>query len=235
MNRTLDPIKFIRHADPSKPFVVAQLGQSLDGRIALPSGESRYINGAAALDHLHRIRAAVDAVIVGAGTVLADDPLLTVRRVAGENPVRVIIDPNGRLGSRHRCLALDGTRVIVLRKKGCEITPAAGGEAIFLDSSGSGFECRSIVSTLFGLGLRRILVEGGATTVSRFFEERQLDRLHLLLGPVFLGAGVSSFNLSAPSRLSDAIRVAPDIYPLDGGDILLDCDLRAERKAGVTD
>ncbi len=82
--RALDAV---RRGCATRPFVVAQLGQSLDGRIALPSGESRDINGAAALDHLHRLRAAVDAVIVGVGTVTADDPQLTVRRVGEETPL----------------------------------------------------------------------------------------------------------------------------------------------------
>ena len=73
----------VRSAPPDHPFVVAQLGQSLDGRIATISGDSRGISGPAALDHLHALRAAVDAVIVGVGTVIADDPRLTVRRVDG--------------------------------------------------------------------------------------------------------------------------------------------------------
>ena len=94
---TQDPFVPFRHADPARPFVVAQLGQSLDGRIATITGMSKYINGAPALDHLHRIRAEVDAVVVGASTVVADDPQLTVRRVPGRSPARVVIDPTGRL------------------------------------------------------------------------------------------------------------------------------------------
>jgi diaminohydroxyphosphoribosylaminopyrimidine deaminase/5-amino-6-(5-phosphoribosylamino)uracil reductase len=86
-----------REAPLDRPFVVAQIGQSLDGRIATSSGESRDISGAAALDHLHRIRAHVDAVVVGRGTIVADDPKLTVRRIEGKNPARVVIDPSGRL------------------------------------------------------------------------------------------------------------------------------------------
>ena len=77
--------------------VVGQFGQSIDARIATASGHSHYINGAEGLAHLHRLRALVDAVVVGVGTALADDPQLTVRRVAGPNPARVVIDPNGRL------------------------------------------------------------------------------------------------------------------------------------------
>ena len=76
-----DPFELIDAASEDKPFVVAQLGQSLDGRIATPTGASRYINGTCALDHLHQLRAHVDAVVVGVGTVIADNPMLTVRRV----------------------------------------------------------------------------------------------------------------------------------------------------------
>ncbi len=79
--------------------VVGQCGQSIDARIATASGHSHYINGAAGLAHLHRLRALVDAVVIGVGTALADDPQLTVRRVAGPNPARVVIDPNGRLAT----------------------------------------------------------------------------------------------------------------------------------------
>ena len=87
----------LRHGLVDDMVVVAQCGQSIDARIATASGHSHYINGAEGLAHLHRLRALVDAVVVGVGTALADDPQLTVRRVAGPNPARVVIDPNGRL------------------------------------------------------------------------------------------------------------------------------------------
>ncbi|MFZ4534452.1 MAG: RibD family protein, partial [Alsobacter sp.] len=124
-----DPFAPFRASPAGAPFVVAQLGQSLDGRIATVSGESRYINGMAALDHLHAIRAHVDAVLVGIGTVLADDPQLTVRRVAGRNPARVVLDPRGRLPDC-RCLADDGVRRIVLRARPAGVP--AGVEEIVL-------------------------------------------------------------------------------------------------------
>jgi riboflavin biosynthesis pyrimidine reductase len=77
--------------------VVGQFGQSIDARIATVTGHSRYINGPAGLAHLHRLRALVDAVLIGVSTAIADDPQLTVRRVAGPSPARVILDPKGRL------------------------------------------------------------------------------------------------------------------------------------------
>src|SRR5471032_3238267 len=98
--------------------VVGQIGQSLDGRIATESGHSKYINGPAGLNHLHRLRALVDAVVVGVGTALADDPQLTVRRVAGPSPARVVLDPRGRLPAGARLLAQDGSRRLVMTAAG---------------------------------------------------------------------------------------------------------------------
>ena len=83
-------------------LVIAQAGQSLDGRIATASGHSHYVTGPEDIRRLHRLRALVDAVIVGAGTVEADDPRLTVREADGDNPVRVVIDPNDRLDRTRR-------------------------------------------------------------------------------------------------------------------------------------
>ena len=127
---------------------MAQLGQSLDGRIATISGESRFINGAAALDHLHRLRAHVDAVVVGAGTITADDPQLTVRRVEGRNPARVAIDPAGRLEPGGRWLA-DGWRdAVVVTAAGA--LPASTAEIIRLPTLADGtLAPAAIVAALF--------------------------------------------------------------------------------------
>src|SRR5262249_58627803 len=77
--------------------VVGQIGKSLEGRIATKPGDSKYINGSAGLAHLHRLRSLMEGVVVGVGTAITDDPFLTVRRVCGPQPVRVVIDPKGRL------------------------------------------------------------------------------------------------------------------------------------------
>ena len=99
-------------------IAVGQIGQSLDGRIATPAGHSHYVNGDDGLAHLHRLRALVDAVVVGIGTVIADDPQLTVRRVSGPHPARVVIDPSGKLPRNARVLANDGMRRVVITAEG---------------------------------------------------------------------------------------------------------------------
>lgn len=94
------------------PLVVAQLGQSLDGRIATLTGASKYISGFEALKHLHRLRAEVDAVLIGVGTLIADDPALTVRHVTGKHPVRVVLDPSGR-APEDALIMLDGAAEVI--------------------------------------------------------------------------------------------------------------------------
>src|SRR3954465_11854375 len=118
--------------------VVGQIGQSIDGRIATVTGHSKYINGPAGLAHLHRLRALVDGVLIGIGTAVADDPLLTVRRCEGESPARIVLDPRGPLSPDAKVLTDDGIRRLVITAggvkpqlpKGVEIVevPAPGGE-----------------------------------------------------------------------------------------------------------
>lgn len=231
----------VRDAPGDRPFVVAQLGQSLDGRIATPTGESRWINGGSALDHVHRLRAAVDAVVVGVGTAVADDPMLNVRRVPGRHPTRVVIDPNGRLPAGMRCLdGADGVRRIVVRAadhatQDCgeaRRDAASGVEIVALPRAGGQLSPRAIVDALYQRGLRRLLIEGGASTISAFIDAGAVDRLHVLVAPMILGSGKTGLSLRPIERLADAIRPTAGVHLLDDGDVLFDCDLRCDKMGG---
>jgi diaminohydroxyphosphoribosylaminopyrimidine deaminase / 5-amino-6-(5-phosphoribosylamino)uracil reductase len=210
-------------------LVVGQIGQSLDGRAATPTGHSHYINGAEGLDHLHRLRALLDAVVVGVGTALADDPLLTVRRVAGPHPARVVIDPNGRLPAGARVLRDDGVRRLIVTAIGSGVQPPAGIEPIALPSAQGRLDPRDILRSLAARGLRRILVEGGPATVARFLEARCLDRLHVVVAPIILGGGRSSLDLAPITRCEEALRPHTVTHVL-GNEVLFDCDLSAQRR-----
>lgn len=218
------PFAPLEAGTPDEPFVVAQLGQSLDGRIATPTGDSKYINGPAALDHLHRLRARVDLVLVGVGTVIADDPQLTVRRVPGRSPARAVLDPNGRLPADARCLADDGARRLVLSRSPGPLP--AGVETLGLAEEAGPHCPRRIRADLGRLGFRRILVEGGARTISAFIDAGCVDRLHVLLAPVILGSGRAGLDLEPIGALAGALRPRTQAYPLPDGDVLFDCDLR---------
>ena len=104
----------LRAGNVDNLLVFGQIGQSLDGKVATNSGHSHYINGRSGLEHLHRLRAIADAVVIGVGTALADDPQLTVRRVSGPHPARVVIDPRGRISASARMFAADGVRRMVM-------------------------------------------------------------------------------------------------------------------------
>jgi riboflavin-specific deaminase-like protein len=209
-------------------FIVAQLGQSLDGRIATLNGDSRWINGPSALDHLHRLRSHVDAVVVGIGTILADDPELTVRRVAGPQPTRVIIDPRGRLPAAARCLATGDSPCLVVTNN--EQSMPEGTELLVVKAPGPHIDPADIADALFKRGLKKILVEGGATTISHFIDAGIVDRLHILIAPLILGSGVPGLSLNPISRLDQALRPEALVHVLDGGDVLFDCDLRHQRR-----
>lgn len=220
-----DPLAPIRAADPARSFVVAQLGQSLDGRIATPTGESRWINRDAALDHVHALRAAVDAVVVGIGTALADDPQLNVRRVGGRNPARVVIDPGGRLPGSARLLAADGARRIVVRTGRGDVPE--GVEQIVIARIEGAMQPAAILAALSRIGLNKLLIEGGARTVSAFIDAGAVDRLHVLVAPLLIGSGTTGLNLKPIDALASAIRPRTRTHVLADGDVLFDCDLRS--------
>jgi riboflavin-specific deaminase-like protein len=208
-------------------LVIGQLGQSLDGRIATASGHSHYVTSRADILRLHRLRALVDAVVVGAGTIAADDPRLTVRGVEGDNPVRVILDPDARLDADRRVFTDGVARTVVVRRAGPEPGGASvGGSVVLLPVPGPyGFELGAVLEALRGQGLRRVLVEGGGITVSRFLQAGLLDRLHVTVAPLLIGSGRAALTLPPIVTIAQAIRPRCRHFHL-GEDVLFDLDLR---------
>lgn len=211
--------------------MVGQIGQSLDGRIATPAGHSHYVNGDDGLAHLHRLRALVDAVVVGIGTALADDPQLTVRRVTGPHPARVVIDPGGKLPRNARMLADDGVRRIVITTEGAHPEPPPGAELLLVKPVAGSIPPQAILAGLHDLGFHRILIEGGANTVSRFLSAGCLDRLHIVVAPVVIGSGPAGLSLAPIEAMDQALRFPVRTHNL-GPEVLFDCDLSAQRIFG---
>ncbi|MBM3515810.1 MAG: RibD family protein [Alphaproteobacteria bacterium] len=203
-------------------MVIGQIGQTLDGRVATEGGRGEVINGAAAIVHLHRLRALVDAVVIGVGTALADDPRLTVRNTSGQSPARVILDPTGRLNDAALCLVADGARRIVVTT----VDRSFGNGVETIRHAGPELVPAAILETLVRQGFDRVLIEGGPKTLSRFLAAGALDRLHVMIAPIILGSGQPGVQLPTAVSIAGAIKPATASYVLPEGDVLFDCDLR---------
>jgi diaminohydroxyphosphoribosylaminopyrimidine deaminase / 5-amino-6-(5-phosphoribosylamino)uracil reductase len=208
-------------------LVLGHVGQSLDGQIATSAGASRYVTGPENIAHMHRLRSLMDAVVVGAGTVELDDPELTTRLVPGDNPTRVVIDPKLRV-THARKLYRDGlapTLIACQRGRGRAQGPSRI-PLLELASDGELLSLPELLSALAERGLRRIFVEGGGVTITRFIQARCLDRLHVTVCPILIGRGRPGLSLPGVERLDQALRPATRRFTL-GEDVLFDCRLSA--------
>ena len=207
-------------ARPGGRFVVAHLGQSLDGRIALGHGDSRWITGPEDVLHNHRMRALFDAVLVGGATIASDDPKLTVREVEGRNPTRVVLDLDRRLGPGHVVFADSEAPTVVLRRAGNDVPAPPGVDVIDLDRREAASP-PAMLERLAASGLRRIFIEGGGVTVSRFLAAGCLDRLQITIAPVILGSGRRGLVLPAIGSVAEALRPPCRRFML-GDDVLFE-------------
>jgi diaminohydroxyphosphoribosylaminopyrimidine deaminase / 5-amino-6-(5-phosphoribosylamino)uracil reductase len=211
-------------------LVLAQLGQSLDGFIASRTGDACFVTGPADRTHLHCLRSLVDAVVVGVGTVAADDCRLTVRAVPGPNPVRVVLDPHARAPrDAHVLVVGDAPTLWVVADEGPEPpAPAPHVEVLRLRrrDHDQTFAPAAVLAALTARGLGRVLVEGGGVTVSRFLQAGVLDRLLVTTAPLLVGDGVPGLRFQGRDRLADALRVPSRRFVL-GDDVCVELDLAA--------
>lgn len=187
--------------------VVAQLAQSEDGFIATHTGDAEFVSGQLDRRHLHHIRAACGAVLVGAGTVTADDPQLTVRAVEGDNPVRVILDPNGRVPVDSQVLQSPDAPTLWLVGADAQVSDQIGDhvQVVRLPADAPG-DPHTIIRVVREHVSGSILVEGGGRTVSDFLRAGALDRLFLTRAPVLLGNGIPGIRFDGPAVMADALR-----------------------------
>ena len=218
-----------------EPFVLAHLGQSADARIATLSGDSNTVTGRADFVHMHRLRALSDVVLVGAGTVAADDPRLTTRLVEGPNPVRVVLDPGARLGEeagvfRDRAAPTLRVRAGPGERRGA--APPAGHHGtvttVTVPMAGDGLSLPAVLGALRARNLPVVFIEGGGVTVTRWLVEGLLDRLHLVAAPVLVGDGRPALSLPGAASMAESLRPPCRLYRL-GRDVLWDFDLRGEQ------
>ena len=187
--------------ETKRPLVIAKCGMSLDGRLTRPPGEQQWITSAAARKHANRLRNQVDAILVGAETVRADNPRLTVRGIRGAwQPWRVVVTSSGRLPSKaHLFTDRFAERTLVFRDRPLEAVFAELGQ-------------RDVTS---------VLIEGGGDVLGQALDARLIDRLQIYLGPMLTGGPVLAFAARGTSSTRDAARLRDVTYEKIGEEIFL--------------
>jgi len=208
------------------PYVIAKWAMTLDGRIATRTGDSQWISSEEARKFSHQVRSRVDAVVVGIGTVLADDPELTCRLVRGRNPRRVVLDTMARLPLESKLMRTadaaplvvavsDGApqaRVRRLAQRGCDVR-------VFPTKSGR-ISVRRVLRWLGSMRITNVLVEGGAEVLGSFFDAGQVDEVLAFVGPKIIGAGKPPVLGKGVTCIADALRLV-SLTPTRLGDSIL--------------
>jgi diaminohydroxyphosphoribosylaminopyrimidine deaminase/5-amino-6-(5-phosphoribosylamino)uracil reductase len=214
---------FFSRVVAGRPFVTLKLATTLDGKIALANGESRWITGERARADTHAERARHDAVLVGIGTALADDPELTCRlpcvRVGG--PVRIVVDSQARLPVTSKLVAsARSTPVWVVSARKNSALEQAGVKVVHAPVGEGGVDLAAALKLLAGEGLTRVLVEGGATLASALLKARLVDRLLWYRAPSVMGEGTSAVASLGLGSLKDLPRFSHEETIRLGEDVL---------------
>jgi GTP cyclohydrolase II len=215
-----------------RPFVVLKYAQSLDGRIATSTGDSKWISGESERELSHALRAACDAVLVGVGTVVTDDPELTVRMVPGASPMRVVLDTTLRLPLEAKIVGADAATTVITTERSNPDRRAAlrarGVRVEVVTEREGQVDLRSALSTLRATGTESVLVEGGSTVITALLAADLVDRLIVGVAPVVLGAGTQAVNNLAVQRVVDGVRLANRVIVPVGDDVVLGFDVAPE-------
>ena len=194
----------------NKKLVIAQIGQSIDGRIALNNGNSHYINNPKSIIYLHCLRSISDAIIVGSNTIKKDDPLLTTRKIKGTNPKRIIIDGSLSLNNKYKIFN-DGNENIIFTKSNKNIRL---NNSTIIRLKEKNFT-KNFITQIKKLKYKNILVEGGSKTISELINNKYIDILQFMIAPILIGSGINSLNLKEISNLNKAIRPKSNFNELE--------------------
>jgi diaminohydroxyphosphoribosylaminopyrimidine deaminase / 5-amino-6-(5-phosphoribosylamino)uracil reductase len=213
----------------TRPTVTVSYAQTLDGRLATASGGSRWISSPESLRFAHQLRAQHDAVAVGAGTACNDDPRLTVRLVPGEDPLRVVVDSSLRTPLSAAVLADGAARgtVLAVTERApagrCDEASSLGATVLRLPADAAGrVDLVALLSGLHSLGVRSLMVEGGAALITSFLCERLVDRLAVCIAPKILGSGIEAVGDLGIYELADSLTLTDTSVTPYGVDLILD-------------
>ena len=200
---------------------IGQIGQSLDAKIALNNGNSHYINEKESITYLHCLRSISDGVLVGVNTIIKDNPLLTTRKIKGQNPTRLIIDPSLKLTNKYKIFKDKNTNIVFTTSN--KIKKLNNTTIVKLPKKDFTL---GIYNFLKKSSLKYILVEGGPTTLSYFIELKLINYLQFIISPTLIGSGIDSVKLKPITNLKKAIRTRSNFSKL-GKEIVATLDFNS--------
>jgi 3,4-dihydroxy 2-butanone 4-phosphate synthase/GTP cyclohydrolase II len=216
---------------PDRPFVVVKFAQTLDGRIATSNGDSKWISGMPERRLTHALRAACDAVMVGIGTVLSDDPQLTVRHVPGASPMRVVLDSRLRVPLDAQILRPDAATTIVTSERSDPARRAAlrerGVKVDVVARVGRRLSLPETFARLLAAGTDSVLIEGGSRTITAVLAAGLVDRMIVSIAPTVIGTGTQAVDDLGTQRIADGIRLGNRVILPVGDDVVLAWDVTA--------
>ncbi len=183
---------FCKYILRREPFVILKIAATLDGKIATRNGDSKWISGEASRRFVHKLRNQVDGILVGIGTILKDDPLLTARVRGGRDPYRIILDSRLKIPEEARVIGASPSKAIIATtelapKDKIERLEKCGARVLIIDSTGGRVNLRSCLSKLGETGIMSVVVEGGSRVNGSFLDEGLIDKLLLFLSPKLMG------------------------------------------------
>ncbi|KXK03692.1 MAG: pyrimidine deaminase [Chlorobi bacterium OLB4] len=205
---------FLKYIKTRIPYITLKIAQSIDGKIANHLGESKYITGIRSRKFVHELRSKYDAVLVGAKTVIKDNPELTVRNVRGRDPLRLIVKGRRHLKQTFKIFNDNNYLILTNNKVKGEFILNVKGKSRFINLNDS-------LKKLGQIGIASILVEGGSTIFSEFIKYNLADEIIVITAPVIIGAGLSAFDEIKSTRISTLMRVKPYYIGSIGNDQLI--------------
>lgn len=214
-----------------RPWVTWKLATTLDGRTSAADGTSRWITGTTAREAVHRLRAERDAVLVGAGTLRADDPHLAVRGLDDvTQPLRVVLDPRAEIALTARVLDdLAPTLVVVAEGADVARLTAAGVDLLALPAGERGLDLAALLTALHGRGVHSVLLEGGARLAASAVADDLVDEIVAHIAPALLGAGSSVLADAGITTITEALRLTTTDVARLGDDVAVTATVRRER------
>ncbi len=213
---------YLHYTTTGRPFIILKMAQSLDGRIAAATGHSHWISGEKALNFAHKLRARYDAVAIGAGTARTDNPQLTVRRVKGPNPIRIIITSSANLPHKLKLFTENSDYNTVVATSRANISKGVYKSVITwpVRKMRGRLDLNDFINMIGESGVTSLMIEGGSQLATSLLKQRLVDKIYLITAPIIIGDGIDSVGDLGVKQITKAIRFSDSGLEKIGTDTL---------------